>query len=285
MSTRALPRLRVVVAALALAPSLGVALAASTAVPGAAADADINLIGGAGTSAVVCGNVAEAQQLAQQRHLTLQRSRCTADANGGDVALRDVEIFLPRGGGGGDNNTLARLAGGGGPAAVAADTCAAHRPAGASAGGRQLNECSSIGHGGRTLLDNVTLVNHLAGGGTTSRSVGRLAVALPQSGTAAAACRNIVSDPLKQRDDCDGSGTGASWNLRGVDVISHNGDGSTSTRRGVNVTVRGGDATASTYCFNVTDGSSRVVQINICRANANAGDASLSNVTINTYAG
>ncbi|CAO5189520.1 Right handed beta helix region [Frankia sp. AiPs1] len=281
MGASALTRLRVVMTAAAITPLLSVAFAGATAVPSSAADADINIVGGTATSAVVCGNVAEAQALAAQRRITLQRSRCNANAAGGDVALRDVEITLPSSGGGGDDDALARLAGGG-TSASAADTCARHRPAGSS-GARQRNECSSSGHGGQPRLDNVTLVSHRADGSTTSRRIANLAAALPARGTAGAACRNVNADPDRQEDDCDGSGTGGAWSLRNVDVLTHNADGTTSTRRGINVTVRGGDATASIYCFNVVDGTSRVVQVNICKAAAKAGDATLSNVTIHSY--
>ena len=46
--------------------------------------------------------------------------------------------------------------------------------------------------------------------------------------------------------------------------------------------VRGGTAQAAVYCFNVTDGSGRVVQINICNADAQGGEATLRNVTFHT---
>ncbi|CAO5255065.1 hypothetical protein [Frankia sp. AgKG'84/4] len=281
MGVPALTRLRAVMAAAALAPLLSVAFIGVTAAASSAADADINIVGGAADSSVVCGNVAEAQTLAARQHLTLQRSRCNAKADGGSVNLHDVEITLPRSGGNGDDDVLARMVGGA-TASVAVDTCARHRLA-ASSGGRQLNECSSNGHGGQPRLDNVTLVSHRGDGSTSSRKIGSLAVALPQSGGAGAECHNVNSDPGKLQDNCDGSGVGGVWNLHNVDVVSRNADGTSSTRHGINVVVRGGDAKASIYCFNVVDGANRVVQVNICKAAAQAGDATLSNVTVHVY--
>ncbi|MCM3882249.1 hypothetical protein [Frankia sp. R82] len=282
MGASALARLRAVLAAAVLVPLLSVAVVGATAVPSSAADADINIVGGAATSAVVCGNIAEAQTLAVQRHITLQRSRCTANAAGGDVALRDAEIFLPRAGGGGDDAALARVVGNG-SATTAADTCAQHRLV-ASPGNGQINECSATGRGGQPLLDHVTLVSHRSDGTTSSRVIGSLAVALPQTGGAGALCDNVNSNPAKQQDDCDGNGAGGGWNLQDVDVVTHSADGTSSTRRGINVTVRGGGAKASIYCFNVVDGQTRVVQVNVCKAAAQGGDATLSNVTIHSYA-
>jgi hypothetical protein len=70
--------------------------------------------------------------------------------------------------------------------------------------------------------------------------------------------------------------------MRGVDVVVRNADGSTSRRNGITVEVRGGTASANMYCFNVVDGDNRVIQINICDADALGGDATLRNVTFYT---
>ncbi|HZE50407.1 MAG TPA: hypothetical protein VE074_12645, partial [Jatrophihabitantaceae bacterium] len=148
--------------------------------------------------------------------------------------------------------------------------------------GLQLNKCWAIAHGGRLNLRNVTVVSRGGDGSSSSRLVTDLTMPVGDTGDANAWCANVVSDPLDQRDDCAADGTGASWGLRGVDVVVHNPDGSTSTRHGVDVQVRGGDAHAEIYCFNVTDGHGHVIQLNICNADARGGDVTLRDVTVHT---
>ena len=266
--------------------------AASSAVVGAATNAtggarpvlssagDIRLIGGTGSGKVVCGNVADAQNLARQHGLAIQRANCTANATGGTVTLNHVDITitraaraLSRG-----NAMLAALASGGTPGYAVA-TCGGHRDSHAATS-VQINECVATGRGGRVQFNNLNVVNQV-GGKVSARTIS--SVALPtDSGDADANCTNRNSDELARRDDCVGSGTGGSLNLRGVDVTLHNADGSTTTRRGINVVVQGGSANADVYCFNVTDGSGHVVQINRCRANAQGGDARLNDVTVHS---
>lgn len=260
-----------------LATGLSVAAADSAAATSAA---DIRIIGGNANSEVVCGNVAVAQDLAQQRHILLQRNNCSATSNGGNVTLDNVDIYVSRSAvaRSRSNALLVALAADRDSAADAA-TCADHRPS--PPGSVQLNRCWAVAHGGRLVLHNTRLVNHRSDGRTTSRTVANMALSNGH-GSASASCANIVSHPLSQRDDCTAGGNGADWSLRGVDVVIHNPDGGTTTRRGINVEVRGGRATAGIYCFNITDGSGRVVQINVCSANAQGGDATLRNVTIHS---
>jgi len=256
-----------------------VAAAPTTSV--AAADADLRIIGGDANSAVVCGNVAAAVDLAHQRGIAIQKSRCTAGAAGGSVTLQNVDIYVSGAAlvHNHDNPVLAALTTGTTPGVVT-DDCNNHRPA--PGPGKQLNKCWSVARGGKVKLNNVTLVDQRADGRTVTRTIQDGSVPPGDGGSAAASCVNIVNDPLNQRDDCTGSGAGGAWSMRGVDVVIHNPDGSTSTRRGITVEVRGGTANASTYCFNVTDGSGHVVQINICNADTQGGEATLRNITFHT---
>jgi hypothetical protein len=254
--------------------------AAASGVVAASSDADIRILGGHASSGVVCGNVASAEALARQRHVALQRSHCTATASGGSVTLNNVDIYVSqsararnRG-----NTLLAALAVN--RAGTATDACSEHQPP--PAGSRQLNRCWAVAHGGRLVVRNVDYVDHRGDGTTISHSVASMVLS-DGDGGAEAGCANIVSDPLSQRDDCAAVGRGAGWSLRDVDVDVHESDGSTSRRHGIDVEIRGGAATADIYCFNVTDGSGHVVQINVCNANANGGDATLRNVTIHSY--
>jgi hypothetical protein len=250
------------------------------AAPAAAGDADIRIIGGDASSAIVCGNVAAAQDLARRHGIAIQRTKCTARATAGNVALENVDIYVHSAAqvSSRDNTSLAAFATNE-AAGVAQSNCNDHRPP--APPGIQLNKCWAIAHSGRLVLKNVKLVNHHSDGSASSQSVAYMAV--PTSdGSADTVCANIVSDPLNQQDDCTAAGTGATWSMRGVDVVVHNPDGTSSTRRGITVEVRGGDASGSIYCFNVTDGKGRVIQINICSADVQGGDATLSNVTIHT---
>jgi hypothetical protein len=255
---------------------LGTGFARSTAA--SAADADLRVIGGNATSAIVCGNVATAQQLAQQRRIKIQRNNCTAKAAGGSVTLQNVDIFvstaaraLNRG-----DPVLAALAVGTPPAA-AQDKCENHRPG--PGPGKQINKCWAVGRGGRIALVNVKVVSRLGDGRTATRTIDSSAVPPGNGGSASAACVNVVNDPLNQRDDCAGAGAGGAWSMAGVDVVLRNPDGTTSTRHGITVEVRGGTATGGVYCFNVKDESSGVIQVNVCNSEALGGDATLRNVT------
>lgn len=248
----------------------------------AAADADLRIIGGNAASYVVCGNVASAKDLADQRRVAIQRSNCTAKATGGSVTLQNVDIYvsstarvLNRG-----NAVLAAVQAAPVAPGVATDRCEHHQPS--PGPGKQLNKCWSLGRGGRVHLNNVRTVNQLADGRTVTRTIAAAVVPAGTGGSAAAACANVVNHPQNQRDDCTGSGAGGSWSMRGVDVVIRNADGTVSTRRGITVEVRGGTATAGTYCFNVVDGSNRVIQINVCDAASQGGDATLRNVTFYT---
>lgn len=268
---------RGVLVVLAVSTTLSAELLISTA---AAADTDIRMVGGAASSAVVCGNVAAAQNLSRQRGIAIQRSRCTAQATGGSVALTNVDIYVLR---------TTRMNGLGDAvlsaldttdaAGVAASRCEDHRPP--TPPGTQLNKCWAIAHGGRLVMKNVMLVNHHSDGSASSRSVADMVLSTGD-GSAQAACANVVSDPLDQRDDCAAATTGATWSMRGVDVVVHNPDGTSTTRRGIDVEVAGGNANADIYCFNMTDGRGHVIQINICDADAQGGDATLRDVTIHT---
>lgn len=259
---------------------LGIGLAPPTAA--VAADVDLRAIGGNATSTIVCGNVAAAQQLAQQRRITIQKSNCTAKAAGGKALLQNVDIFvsgvaraLNR-----DDPVLAALEAGT-PPGTAQDTCDNHRPS--PGPGKQINKCWALARGGKVILNNVSLVTRAGDGSTTTRTIQSAAVPPGNGGAAAALCANLVNDALNQRDDCTGSGAGGAWSMGGVDVAIHNPDGTTSTRRGITVEVRGGDAHAGMHCFNVRDAGG-VVQINVCNADALGGDATLRNVAFHTSA-
>jgi hypothetical protein len=254
-------------------------------VPAAAEDtaaADIKITGGDAASAIVCGNTAEARDIASQRKIALQKAKCKAKATGGDATLQNVDIIVSSAAMARNraNPVLTALAGAR-PPGVAEDRCERHRSPNPP-GTVQRNICWAVARGGKVVLDKVTLVQQRAGGQAVTRSVDHLAVPSSDGGAAAANCRNVVSEPLKQRDDCEAAGYGGSWSMRGVDAVVYNPDGSSSTRKGINVEVRGGNGTGALYCFNVVDGGGKVVQINVCNADVDGGRATLRNVRIIT---
>jgi len=244
----------------------------------AAADADLRLIGGNASSAIVCGNVAAAQQSAERRHIKLQRSNCTAQAVGGSVVLQNVEVLVSAAARALNRNdpVLAALAAVV-PPAVAQDKCENHRPT--PGPGRQLNKCRTLARGGKITLINVKSVSQLNDGSVVTQKIESAAIPPGNGGSASAVCANLVNDPLNQRDDCTGISAGGAWSMAGVDVVLRNPDGTSSTRHGITIEVRGGSADALVSCFNVRDETSGVIQINICNSDAQGGDATLRNVT------
>jgi hypothetical protein len=252
----------------------------------AAGDADIRITGGNASAVAICGNSAAAHSYADQRHVQLQLSRCTAQATGGEANLSDVDIYV-RGGAGALNKGNVLLAALDPDRAsvlgAAADSCASHRGGGNPS---QLNECFAVAHGGNLFLNNVRSVVHHADGSVSTRTIATAAVPLRSlsngDGAASASCGNVVTNPVAQRDDCTGSGQGASWGMNGVDADVH-GPGGTQSRHGISIVIRGGNATAYVACFNILDRNNHVIQINICHANADAGDVRLRNVTIHTF--
>jgi len=249
-----------------------------------AADAGISIVGGDSTASVVCGNVAAAKELAARRGVVLQRSNCTADSAGGDVALQDVEIYISAAArtASPTNAAVAALASGASPHRTATDVCKKVSTRGTS--GAQRNICWGKGFGGQArLAGTVVGVTHHADGRVTKRTFSASSLPVNQ-GSASANCANVVAELQNQQDTCTSSGAGALFSMRNVTVVQRRSDGSSVTRTNINVTVRGGKATSTTYCFNVTDGAGRVVQINHCKGTATGGDVTLANVTIHTTA-
>jgi hypothetical protein len=267
--------------------ALSLVLVGGASTTASAAAGSISIIGGDATASVVCGNVAAAKDLATRRGIALQKSDCTANSAGGDVTLRNVDIFISRAARSASpmNAALADLASGASQARVVTDVC---KPIKSSPSKTtqvvQRNICWGKGSGGRAEVKGavVGVVQH-ADGTVTRRTFS--AASLPHDpGSATAKCANVVAQPEHQQDNCTSSGGGASFLLRNVTVVEHRPDGSSQTRPNIDVTVRGGKATSDTYCFNVTDGSGRVVQINHCTGTATGGDVTLSDVTIHTTA-
>jgi hypothetical protein len=256
-----------------LAAALATAAAVNTvAVPAAHADTDIVITGGGSTAKVVCGNVAAAETYARRHGLRIQRTNCKAEADGGNVALSDVEVHVRSGARSrnSDNELLRALQG-----RSATDTCDRRRPRGP---GIQLNRCWGTGRGGDLVLQNVRHVNHQRDGRSHSRTIAAGRIDGLDLGEARAACRAVRVAGIDQQDDCIAEATAASWRLSGVDVVERGGN----TRRNINIDVRGGRAEATIHCFNVADGG-RVIQLNVCSSEASGGDVTLRNVTIHTY--
>ncbi|GAA2516139.1 hypothetical protein [Pilimelia columellifera] len=255
---------------------------AITTMPAAAlaADVDIRMLGGNGNASVVCGNVATAVQLAQQKRLKLQHSRCTADASGGTVTLENVDIYVSAAAQAANRNNPVLNALEEGPQRDK-DHCATRRSA-QSGAGHQLNICSASAVGGRVLLEAVRQVHRDRNGQTSTRQIDRLEIAPSAFGVGDADCKNIISDPRDQRDDCLGEASGALMNLRGVDAVVRSAGAPNVVRKGITIDLRGGTATNYVYCFNVADGAGHVRQINQCSAKSRGGDVVLKNVNIHT---
>ncbi|MDR7273730.1 hypothetical protein [Catenuloplanes atrovinosus] len=253
---------------------LALTLAVSVA-PASAADVDINIKGGDGDSTVVCGNVAAALSLAKKNGYKLQLNNCKANAAGGSVGLSNLEIFVSQSAAKSNASALASLHRAAAGLSIAADKCENHRPKGTG----QMTKCWATAKGGKVYLNNVTVQNGGVARTIASAVIDRAGAPKGTDGGASAKCWNVVSHKLDQRDDCTTFGGGALWGLKGVDVKGFNGEG---LRKNINIEVRGGDANNYVLCFNSTDGSGKVKQINICSAEGKGGDVTLNNIKIIT---
>jgi hypothetical protein len=243
--------------------------------PASADNTDIAIKGGDGNSTVVCGNVAAALSLAKKAGYKLQLNNCKANAAGGSVGLGGVEIFVSQSAAKTNASALASLDRAAARVGIAADKCENHRAKGTG----QMTKCWATAKGGKVYLNNVTVQKGNIARTITSGVIDRAGVPKGTDGGASAKCWNVVSDKLNQRDDCSTFGGGAEWSLKNVDVKGYNGGG---LQKNVNVEVRGGDANNYVLCFNITDGSGKVKQINICSAEGKGGDVTLSNIKIIT---
>lgn len=259
---------RMVLVAAAASSSTVFALPASAASSGSA---DIDIHGGDSLAQVVCGNVADAEALANQRGIRLQRTNCLATATGGSAQLENVEIIINRKArqASADARRLAGLA-----RDSAVDTC---KPL-PGAPSNQRNICLARAAGGRVIISNGTFVMDNADG--TRTVTRRQTVVLPGSGngTAMADCVNVDSQVGDQRDDCNTEGTGGSLALQSVDVVDQTG----TTRHDINVAIKGGAARTNTFCFNVEDPAGHIQQVNVCKSKGTGGDILLRNVQIHT---
>jgi hypothetical protein len=266
--------------------TLSLVIIAGAPTAASAAAGGISIIGGDATASVVCGNVAAARDLADRRGIVLQKSDCTADSAGGDVALQDVDIYISAAArtASRTNAALADLVAAASQPRVAVDVCKKTNSSLVKTQAIQRNICWGKGSGGRAQVKGAVVGVVQRADGTVTRRTFSAATLPLDTGSATANCANVVAQLQNQQDNCTSSGAGASFTLRDVTVIQHLTDGSSTTKRDIDVTVRGGTATSNTYCFNVTDGAGRVVQINHCKGTATGGDVTLSNVTVHTTA-
>jgi hypothetical protein len=243
----------------------------------AAAASAIVITGGDSSADVVCGNVALAQQQAQRRGARLQRNNCTAQATGGNVTLSDVNIYLSSAAA---SRAITELTDSRSRQTRANCDVAGRVPG----GGIQVNHCWGTARGGPIGLENVSQVTHGRDGRTTTRRIASESSPPRRAPQTQASCANVVAVGVDQRDDCTGRADGASWGVRGVDVERLGSDGSRTMQRGVDVILRGGTANASISCYNTTDSSGRVFQVNRCSAQADGGAVVLHNVTFHISA-
>jgi hypothetical protein len=234
----------------------------------AAAATSLAITGGDSTAETVCGNVAVAQEYARRRGIRLQRNNCTALATGGSVTLSDVNIYLSASAASRAISEITQIR-----SRQTRDLCDTNRRS--PGRGFQINICSGTARSGTIALNNVTQVVHARDGQTSTRRIAAESGPPRNIPPISARCANVNAEGIDQQDDCTGDGSGASWAVRGVDV-EHRGSG--VWQRGVDVVLRGGRAVATVRCFNTTDGSGRVFQINRCYAVAEGGTISLNNV-------
>jgi hypothetical protein len=245
--------------------------------PAQAVGTPLTLEGGDATAKMVCGNVADAQALADSQHLTIQRNSCHPKATGGDIELHDVDITIRAAAvhASEDNESLAALAVAGG-AATAETTCT---NAALAAAPRAVvrNHCWSRARGGRLELRDVTFVSHKANGET--RKAVRSLFLRGTNGRVGSGCADKTPAGRDSRDDCVAEGVGGAIDLRSVDL--KNAAGATSSN--MRVLVRGGNANAAVYCFNYLKATTQARQANTCSSTAQGGNATLRNVTIHVY--
>ena len=218
--------------------------------------------GGDAIDEVLCRNLAP--------DAVVQRNRCKAKAQGGEVALQNVEIHF-------EGPALVQVNGGGvdvvsvgGGDATAAAVCV--NESGGVVAGKSVNVCRARAQGGAVLFRNVQIIVHRKNGTTTTRRRDVVAVA-NRPARSHVACAGLSAGTPR----CDARAGGGNVEMRNVDLVESSG----RTRTNVNISVTGGDATAIVLCRNSATGTK--VQVNVCSATAKGGDAILRNVTLHAY--
>lgn len=251
VASRRLPMLAAFAVAAFSAPVVG-----ATA-PAAVASGTVSITGADATSVTDCRNQTPGRQI----------NRCDARADGGSVKLQDVDIYFQ--GSSADvqmNGGTVDMISVGGGSATAGAICI-NAPGQAQ---RQTNICRAKARGGKVGLRNVQIVVHHSDGSTTTRRRDLVAVKTPLFQNAVCT-GSLVSN-------CNAYGDGADVFVPNVTMVNH---ATNETHTNVNVLVRGGDATAMVFCGNFA--STPPVQINLCSATANGGDATLQNVRMHVY--
>jgi hypothetical protein len=234
-----------------------VAVAALAAAP--SAYAGITITGANATSTVDCRNVAPGDK---------QKNKCGAQAQGGDVSLKNVDIYF-RGAvtmqvnGGG----VSPISIGGGDATAGA-VCV--NEAGSMLKTKQISICRVWSQGGKVAFRNVQIAVHHKNGTTTTKRRDLLALGSKPAVTHAVCAKN--GNAIAR---CNADASGARVGMNHVDVVDH---ANNTTSRDVAVSITGGDATALVHCANTASGSA--VQINFCSAKAVGGDVTLQDVRL-----
>lgn len=209
----------------------------------------------------------QCRNLAPDAHV--QQNRCKATARGGHVALQDVDIHFA-------GRAVAHVNGGavdfvsvGGGDATAGAMCV--NDSGGVSSAKSVNACHARARGGSVVMRDVQVIVHRQNGTTTTRRGNVVAVG-NRPAHANVGCSGLSASTPR----CDARAGGGSVEMRGVDLVEPG-----RTRRGVDVSVTGGDATAIVHCRN-SAGSAKV-QINVCSATAEGGDAVMRNVRLHAY--
>jgi hypothetical protein len=219
----------------------------------------ITFAGGNASKTVDCRNVSDSGDE--------QKNRCEATAEGGDVSLKNVELFLRSGSSIEANGGEVDVVDVGGGDAEAGAKCI-------NAGGdngKQKNRCRARAVGGAVKFRRLEIVVHHENGSKTFKRRD-LAALRTRPSRSRVVCRG------NDQSECETDAGGGTIVIRNVDML----DLSTNvTHNDIHVSIQGGDAQAFVSCGNFAEGGGR--QVNRCSAIAIGGDAILEDVKLHVY--
>jgi hypothetical protein len=280
-------------AILLLAVPLGASAAGATQT-GTANNVTLTVTGANAVALAACVNLAKEGNYSRLAQTNVCHN--FAQAEGGDVRLKNVKILQAGVGGAGttsQSNAVTITLTGGDATALAA--CLNIAKQGKNSSADQSNKCKNkaIAEGGDVVLKNVKISQvNVAGGTTTSQSNAVTITLTGGDATALAACLNIAqqgnASTVDQSNDCKNSAVaeGGDVVLKNVRILQVNVGGSSTTSQSntVTITLNGGDAITLAGCLNeVKEGKhGSASQANRCstKVTASAGDVTLKNVRI-----
>ena len=236
--------------------------------PAYAPAATVTVEGADARTVVDCRNVADDGDSERQRN------RCKAQAEGGEVSLKHVDIHFVRGTRGLQVNggAVDALTVGGGNAEAGA-LCV--NEFGEVVPGRQISLCRARARGGRVAFRRVHVEVHRRDG---TREIRRRDLVFDALDARPAHGHAVCIGRGNSEAECQAGASGGNVQMRNVDMVDRVAN---TTRTNIDISVTGGDASALVSCANSAAGGG--VQVNRCSSSAEGGDVLLADVRFHVY--